>query len=218
MKKIVSTLLLFALVFSFIPKEIKAEEKQVISYEEYANALVEKFAEYGRVLEVQPQNEEFVYTKDLLDEELRKAEIYLATPITFSVVEKNISKDKSIMHPKSMIGTESFYDEVAVIFGNAPMPEAVATVGVTATLTLDYQTDCIVSGGSPSCVIMGGVAIDDYFELLSYKTRISNASATSKNRNIMYTIKGRFKLDYSAVGVTAWQKVDKEFIVGFNPF
>jgi hypothetical protein len=53
-----------------------------------------------------------------------------------------------------------------------------------------------MSGATPTLELTTGVAMDD----------------------IAYEINAKFKLDYSAIGVTSWEKVDKTFGVVFYPF
>lgn len=204
-----------------LPYNAYAEESQIISYEEYSSALIEKFAEYGRTLVVEPMDGEFLYTKELLEQELRNAEEYLAKPITIDVIDSDITvseEEKDGIRPASMIGTERLSKETSVLFTETVVPKAYCKVKTTATITSDYQRDYVMSGATPTLELTTGIAMDDYVVLNSYKTEIDNTSSTVAKRCIAYEINAKFKLDYSAIGVTAWEKVDKTFGVVFYPF
>ncbi len=63
-----------------------------------------------------------------------------------------------------------------------------------------------MSGATPTLELTTGVAMDDYVVLNSYTTEVDNTSSTAAKRYIAYEINAKFKLDYFAIGVTAWEK------------
>lgn len=221
MKKIVILLLVASFVFSISTNSVYADEMQIISYEEYSSALIEKFEEHGRSLEIEPLDKDFVYTKELLEQELIKAEEYLAKPLTVQCIDSDMSlseKEENGISPASMLGTVRCSYSNLIVFSDTVVPTACCTVKSTATINVDYQRDYVISGEAPTLELRNGVNMDDYVRLNSYTTHISNADSNVANRYISYDINAQFKLDYSVIGVTAWEKVDKTFYVIYRPF
>lgn len=220
MKKIISLFLISGLLFTILPANLYAEERNIISYEEYSSALIEKFAEHGRDLEMEPTND-FVYTEEILEQELIKAEQYLAKPMNIECTNSDaeiIDEKNSGIMPANMLGTVTCSKQTAVLFTDSVVPTAIGQVKTTATITLDYQRDYVASGARPILEMTSAVNMDDYVKLNSYTATTDNSASSKEKRYIVYTINAQFKLDYSVIGATAWEKVDKTFVVMFYPF
>lgn len=140
-------------------------------------------------------------------------------PISIDAIDLGpIISEKENIEPLNMIGTDQFSKETHVLFTETVVPKAYCKIKTTATITLEFQRDYVMSGAAPTLELTTGVAMDDYVVLNSYKTTIDNSAPTAEKRYIAYEINAQFKLDYSAIGVSAWEKVDKTFGVVFYPF
>lgn len=145
MKKLLSGMLALAIILAISPAYAKASENEnsgeVISFQEYYDAMKTLFAEYGIRYEILSSDENFVYTRELLDTQLAETRAALEktasnTSVSFAInevesTEQNLG-ETSVQALMPYDYTET-YDEYIM------SPSAVG--GANFTMTLNATAD-----------------------------------------------------------------------------
>lgn len=181
-----------------IPISAANQPNHTLSEEEFFSVLNDAYLEKGWVLEVEiPEDEEIVYTTQLLEEELQR--VYQLSPSNSEVA--------SIppMYYPAPVEHECFPYVMPVNFEygklhgvNPPSPfsaTGVAYFEVFFAGRLDAQNGVIIAVDTCDVVYHAGIAVDSYDLDVDY-------SITTNNR-IKYTVTGSVIFDWSVIGIPA---------------
>lgn len=186
----------------------------VISGQEYCDALSKKYAQYDIELEIKPIDG-YVYTKELLNQELIKADEE-GSALNQNNFVLNSSFRSALDLSSTTVSTLSAMPGTVTKSTVCFLAYSVACtwrVKVTSTMNVDFQHNTILSGGSPSLEVISGVNVEDYVALNSYSTSIYNGDGI-----IQYTVNAQFKVAASIGGVSGWKKINVTFYPTFTPF
>lgn len=208
MKKIVSLMSLILFLFAFSIQVFAASSnssEDIISFEEFRYQLQSKFAQYDSVIEIEKTDPSFVYTRQILQEELIKADLYLSS--LSKPIVSNINKTNNIISPFAyMPYSVTRVGQSYVV----PPPQgglfpAGGTVEVTAKVTIDAQYDRVLSVSNVRLRMISGTYLTDHAKY------ISHSISSIKNTSVKINITGEFKQQYSIPGGSSWALVKANF-------
>lgn len=220
-KKLFSLFLGLSILFTPVFEINAASMSSEISFEVYSSTLINKYSDYGVEIEMQPKDENFVFTQELLEEELGKVEKNV----------QNLTKGQTIFSPTieaygnqsqitpfAMYATKTASNTYSYSNLSNPLYPLRATIKVNAPLYVDIQRNTIIEAGKPTLSVMSAVGYADYIELVSYSTSIDNSSSNISRDHADYYIICLLKEEMSIGGVTSWAKVTCSFVIEMNPF
>ena len=92
------------------------------------------------------------------------------------------------------------------------------SVRTSATITIDVNSETLMSYSAPSCCLSGGVGVDpDYFRLVSYSTS-SNMNTSTNLKSLTYHIDAEVRTSVDLDGLEVWTLRDISFNAVFYPF
>lgn len=212
-KKMISVLLVMALMLMCSVTAFAEENENTVTFEEYAEAIEAEYAKYGLEGGVYEPEEEFICDVEMLEQDLNIVRLYAE-----SVVERagtpsphpsnNISSDVA---PLSMIGTVTKTATYYYTNLSNPIIPCFCTIQSTSVITVDYQNSHIVSASRPALEIVSGTGIADWIEYVSHSTSI-NQTRKSVSQTITCKIKQEITLGVS----TSWSKIQITYNANYN--
>lgn len=170
-KTIISFLIVLTMAFSlFTPVyAVNSNDDTVISFEEFNEAVKAAYAQYNITFNCTRINEDFVYTKGLLNEKLEdiKKEISAQNydPTTRSFVSYAIetsTTQPNIIQPNAMYVNKNFVNERWI---DSPSQMGGATIRVNVNATCNVQNAQVVSINSVNSYRMGyGVNFESWVQ------------------------------------------------------
>ena len=195
-----------------------------ITVEEYKNAIKNLFDQYGVEIEFADVEEDFVFTEELLQEELEKLEPYLKTrqpeaiyesvthsePITKNITQQNTE----IAVPYGfMPGTLSMTNYHTRYYSSGPLWYHDCQIAIYSTIYVDYQYNSITGSSAPILEMIYATNMEDWIRLDSY-TKTHNQS----NGTVTYYIDFTVKKTMNVSGIETWEKVSDSITSTFYPF
>lgn len=213
------TILVYTMISLFtMSQPVQAATSEIITYEEYSDTIAKKYLEYGIETEMEPVSSGYVYTRELLNNELESIPVkvkYLKEWENKPVEIEGNSEDekKSGIVPYAMYLDKTCTANKAIVDGLFT-----CSVKVKATLRVNAQSNSIIKANKPSLSVRSGNGFADYIKLISYTSSINNTSKRTVNHYASYNIKAELKKQISNAGLTTWTKVNKTIKVKMYPF
>lgn len=216
------SILLSLIMIASISISANAQTSEVITYEEYSEALIQEYSKYGIEVEMK-EIPGSVYTTVALQAELLKVQtkvehLKASTQFETMITDSTSVAESPVAEPRAMYayitasGTKTQWDLTDIIFPKT------FTVKVTAELYVDVQRNNILSAGKPSLELMSATGYDDYISYISHTVSIDNSSTNINKHSVTYTVQAYVKESLSMGGVESWAKVQKSIVVTIKPF
>lgn len=220
MKKLLSGIFTLALVLMCFPVSAFASEshsaEEVIPLEEYYASMKSLYAEYGVIYEILDFDEDYIFTREFLNEQLTNTREKLEASVSQTTVSVVTNGTTSV---DRVGGIEPFalmpYDYSATQYVTLLSPSGMgsAQFAITLTATADAQYDTFLNIKNYTCKQNGA-----YVNFKSWTETSKSHKLSNGNKNCTVTFVGDLTIEYTepTTGILAGYTSTHEFNCNFT--